>query len=124
MKGYWTCQRVTNGVKCKTRNPNRCQLCMRCRKRRAVRARPAHMSALDLSYEYYVAVNGGERCGICGRGPSPGRKLDRDHEHAGVGFPRGLLCHVCNRRLRGFVTLAWLAQAAAYLRRAEARRPS
>lgn len=121
-RGYWTCQRVTQAAKCGHKNPNRRRKCERCQKPRPVRQRPAHMSALDLPYSYYVEINGGEFCGICGRAPSPGRKLDRDHEHTSVGFPRGLLCHMCNRRLRGFVTLPWLARATAYLARAELRR--
>lgn len=76
------------------------------------------MAALKIPYERYVEINGGERCGICGREPS-GKRLDRDHEHKGDGKPRGLLCHMCNRRLRGFVTLEWLARATAYLKRSE-----
>jgi hypothetical protein len=81
------------------------------------------MSALALSYEYYVALNGGEHCGICGREPKPGgRRLDRDHSHEGVGVPRGLLCPRCNRLLHRFVTPEWLRAAMAYLERVETRR--
>lgn len=80
------------------------------------------MAALDLSYEAYIELNGGEHCGICGRVPEPGgRKLDRDHEHKGEGRPRGLLCWACNRQLRTWATIQWLLAAAAYLERVEAR---
>jgi hypothetical protein len=80
------------------------------------------MSALALSYEYYVALNGGERCGICGTEPKPGRRLHRDHEHVGVGRPRGLLCFRCTAALRPYMDLAWLRAAVAYLERVETRR--
>lgn len=103
-------------MKCRAVNPARKRLCETCGKPRPPRKRKAHMAALDLSYEHYIEINGGEHCGICGRGPN-GKRLDRDHEHSGDGRPRGLLCHVCNRRLRGFVTLEWLAAATAYLER-------
>lgn len=80
------------------------------------------MKALDLSYEEYIAINGGEHCGICGAPPVPGRKLDRDHEHVGDGVARGLLCKKCNRSLvktrYGLeMTPAWLRAAADYLER-------
>jgi len=89
-----------------------------CLKPRPPRKRPAHMSALDLSYEEYIKINGGvERCGICGRKPSPNRRLDRDHEHRGDGTPRGLLCVFCNRMLGPKVTPEWLRAAADYLDR-------
>ena len=60
----------------------------------------------------------GERCGICGKGPSATRRLDRDHDHK-TGQPRGLLDHRCNRALPSWATPEWLEAAAAYLRRAE-----
>jgi hypothetical protein len=81
------------------------------------------MAALDISYEDYIELNGGERCGICGRGRSPERRLQRDHDHRGEGLARGLLCFACNRWLRGFMTIEWMRAAIAYLERAEARRP-
>lgn len=59
------------------------------------------MAALDLPYEHYVEINGGERCGVCGKGPSEKRKLDRDHDHT-THQPRGLLCHRHNRGLKWF----------------------
>lgn len=121
MKGFWTCQRVTARVKCGTVNPNRFQLCQACGKRRPAKKRPEHMSALALPYEYYVALNGGEHCGVCGRGPSANRKLDRDHLHEGVGIPRGLLCHLCNRGLKLLGdNPAQLRAAADYLERTAA----
>ena len=115
----WTCRRVTAGVPCGRVNGSRKRKCGRCGKPRPARKRPAHMAALDLSYEHYVELNGGEHCGICGKPPSPGRRLDRDHEHSGAGRPRGLLCWSCNRQLRTWATVEWLRAAAAYLERIE-----
>jgi hypothetical protein len=117
MRGFWTCQRVTRGQKCGAHNPNRLRICPACGKRRPPRKRPLHMSALNVPYDYYIRINGGELCGICGKPPTPGRRLDRDHEHKGVGTPRGLLCWDCNKWLRGFMTPEWLRAAAAYLER-------
>jgi hypothetical protein len=114
---WWTCQRVTAGRKCGAVNPAIKQKCTECGKRRPPRKRPAHLAALDVSYEEYIEINGGEHCGICGALPKPGRKLDRDHDH-GTGRPRGLLCWTCNMllpRRRG--TPEWLRAAAAYLER-------
>lgn len=75
------------------------------------------MAALDLTYEDYIAINGGEHCGVCGCPPPPGRRLDRDHEHAGEGRPRGLLCRRDNRLLSRHLTADWLRDALAYLER-------
>lgn len=124
MRGFWTCQRSSGGVKCRASNPNRLQKCARCGKRRPDRKRPAHLSALNLPYEYFVEVNGGEHCGICGKVPEPGKKLHRDHEHVGVGFARGVLCFPCNLQLKHSSSVAWLRAAADYLERAEQRRPA
>jgi hypothetical protein len=121
-RGFWTCQRVSGGIKCGARNANRRRKCMTCGKPRPARKRPAHMSALALPYDYYIALNGGERCGICGAAPKPGKKLHRDHEHVGVGFARGALCFRCNAALRPYMTLEWLRAAVAYLERANTRR--
>jgi hypothetical protein len=85
MKGFWTCQRVSGGEKCGHRNPNRKQLCERCRKPRPPRRQPAHRKALELPYEAFVQANGGDWCGICGKEGSVTRKLDRDHDQA-FGF--------------------------------------
>jgi Recombination endonuclease VII len=113
---YWTCQRVVRGKKCAHKQPARYRNCRKCGKPRPVRKRPAHMAALDESYEHYIEINGGEHCGICGRSASPMRRLDRDHDH-NTGLPRGLLCFACNRQLRTWATIEWLLAAAAYLRR-------
>lgn len=121
MKGFWTCTRVENKLRCGFVNPNRKRRCGWCGKPRPARKRPAHMSALSLPYDYYIRINGGELCGICGRPPKPGRRLDRDHCHKGVGTPRGLLCTECNRWLREFMTVEWLRAAAAYLERVDSR---
>jgi hypothetical protein len=123
MNRVWTCQRQANGVKCRAVNPKRLQKCHVCGKRRPASKPPAHMSALKLPLAYYVEINGGERCGICGKSPKPGEKFHRDHEHKGVGFARGLLCFPCNSALRPYMTLEWLRAAVAYVERAEARRP-
>jgi hypothetical protein len=119
MKGYWTCSRQSKGKKCGWSNPNRKRTCLKCGKSRPARSKPAHMSALDLPYDKYVKLNGGEFCGICGKVPN-GRRLDRDHCHS-TGTPRGLLCWACNRQLRTWATAEWLEAAAAYLRRSEGR---
>jgi hypothetical protein len=82
------------------------------------------MAALDIPYETYVRINGGEHCAICLRRPSPGRRLDRDHDHR-TGQPRGLLCGGrmgCNRRLGRVDDVRWLASAAWYLESAAVRR--
>lgn len=119
MKGFWTCQRVDHGSKCRHLNPNRQSRCSRCGKRRPARKSPAHLSALKLPYEYYVQINGGEHCGVCGKRPGATRKLDKDHEHVGVGRPRGLLCWRHNKALEMFSDDPVLLRAAAdYLERA------
>lgn len=113
---YWTCQRQAKGIRCKHVNPARKRLCEKCSKPKPVRKRPAHMSALDLSYDEYIKINGGEFCGICGKEPE-GRRLDRDHDHK-TGKGRGLLCWQDNRQLKGFMTVEWLEAASEYLKRA------
>lgn len=81
------------------------------------------MACLDEhSYEWFVKEFG-ERCGICGKGPSGKRRLDRDHEHRDDGKPRGLLCSRCNRRL-GDLDVKWLWRAIDYLNRAARRTAS
>lgn len=109
----WTCQRQAGGSKCQHRNPSRKQLCEQCGKRKPKRKAPAHMAALDLTYEQYVEINGGEHCGICGTTTT---RLYRDHDHR-LGIPRGLLCFRDNAPLRPYMTLEWLRKAVAYLER-------
>jgi hypothetical protein len=117
----WTCQRQSAGRKCHAKNPSRKRLCATCGKARPARKKPAHLAALDLTYEQYINLNDGEHCGMCKRTrdqlPNPARKLDRDHEHRGDGRPRGLLCRECNRKLKHYMTLEWLRVAVAYLER-------
>jgi hypothetical protein len=110
----WRCK------SCLSMNAPRKRLCEACKTARPRRRRPAHLKALELPYEEYVVLNGGEVCGVCGRAPSASRRLDRDHWHSGpnAGKPRGLACARCNRALPSWVTVAWLEAAAAYLRRA------
>lgn len=75
------------------------------------------MAALDLTYEEYVALNGGEHCGICGTVKKVGgKRLHRDHDHR-TAKPRGILCFRCNAVLRPYMTLEWLRSAAEYLER-------
>lgn len=113
----WTCQRVSGGVKCRAKNPSRKRICWACGKSRPVKKRPAHMAALKLSYEHYVALNGGEACGICGGVQKPGgRRLHRDHCHR-TGRPRGILCFRCNKALPAWMDADWLRAAARYLDR-------
>lgn len=104
---------------CLTANPARNRRCGACKKALPKRRRPAHLKALDVPYETYVEINGGELCGVatCGRGPSAKRKLDRDHDHA-TGKPRGLLCSSHNRFLHSRVTPEELRACADYLERA------
>jgi hypothetical protein len=116
----WKCQRVAAGVKCGASNQGRARKCAACGKPRPARRKPAHMAALDLGYDGYLALNGGEHCGICKRTrdqlANPARRLDRDHDHL-TGRPRGLLCRECNRKLRSWLTREWLMAALAYLER-------
>jgi hypothetical protein len=109
MARFWTCP------KCRTRNARTRQRCDCGRKRPAPR-RPKHAEVLDRPYEWWVETFG-DKCGICGRGPSELRRLDRDHDHR-TGAPRGLLCHFCNRRLGNRRSSEWLRAAADYIDRA------
>lgn len=117
----WTCQRQADGVRCGHFNPSIKRNCQSCGKKRPARKRPAHLEALELDYEVFVAINGGELCKICGRKPSDGRRLDRDHDHR-TGKPRGLLCFKCNKTLQSWMTKTWLEKAAAYLLLAEGKK--
>lgn len=124
MRGFWTCQRRSGGVKCGTRNSNRARKCAGCAKPRSAASRskpPAHTAALKAPYEDFVRINGGEHCGICKKPRAetnhPEWKLQRDHDHH-TGKPRGLLCIPCNRNLTQKIdNPAWLRAAAAYLER-------
>lgn len=117
MVRYWTCQRVAGGLKCQAVNPAGVTYCHRCLKAKPKRKKPAHMKALDLTYEEYVFINGGEFCGICNAVAKPGgRRLHRDHDHR-TGKPRGLLCFRCNAALRLYMTAGWLRSAIRYLER-------
>lgn len=121
-RAYWTCSRVTAGVKCGAQNPRRARKCSTCGKTRPAKRKPAHMAALEQPYSAFLEANGGiERCGICGVEPGQ-RKLHRDHAHVDDGYPRGLLCFPCNLQLKHTSTEEWLRAAADYLERAEAHR--
>jgi hypothetical protein len=87
-------------------------------------SKPTHLRALELDYDAYIRLNGGEHCGICGNlRKEDGRRLHRDHWHKGplAGQPRGLLCHRCNRVIWPWVDRDWFLLAIAYFRRSEAR---
>lgn len=84
------------------------------RPRRAPRRKELGLSIAD--YDRLLLWQGGG-CAICGN-PPKSRRLDTDHDHK-TGQIRGLLCHVCNRRLRGAVTVEWLLLAIGYLRRVD-----
>lgn len=123
----WTCNRVEQSVQCGHVNARRYQKCQACGKKRppSIGRKSAHFEALEISYEAYIKLNGGEFCGICKRGPSADRRLDRDHEHykqsPGYGQPRGLLCPNCNRKLWPGIDSKWAAALLEYLLKAEAR---
>jgi hypothetical protein len=119
----WSCTRTAKGVKCNTLNKAGTRKCSVCGKPRPAKRAPKHMAALNETYEHYIEINGGEHCGICGRGPELTRKLDRDHSHdaMSLGTPRGLLCRGCNMRLSYQLTEEWLEAALAYVRRARER---
>lgn len=115
MARYWTCYRQKDGRKCLARNPRVKQKCEQCGGSRPAPRKAKHMVALEAPYEYYVELNGGDRCAICLRERQPSdRRLDRDHCHK-TGQPRGLLCHRCNRALPHWMTAPWLRAAADYL---------
>lgn len=117
-KGFWTCQRQHNGVKCGSLNPNRKQKCMVCGGAKPAKSKPKHMQVLTtMTYEDFVEITGSETCGICGAAPKA-KRLHRDHDHR-TGRPRGLLCFRCNSGLRDYMTLAWMRAAVAYLERSE-----
>jgi hypothetical protein len=116
---YWTCQRQKAGQKCGTRNLARKRLCGGCGKAKPAKKRPAHMTALDLTYEAYVELNGSEACGICGAvQKAGGKRLHRDHDHR-TGAARGILCFRCNAALRPYMDAHWLRLATYYLERTE-----
>lgn len=126
MASSWTCQRVSQGVACKTRNAGRLQKCRTCGKRKPARRLSPHDQLLaELDYAAFIALNGGEFCGICGTPPVGGETLHRDASHGQDAIPRGLLHGNCNRALNAprqfgiVVTPEWLRAAADYLERAE-----
>jgi hypothetical protein len=116
MATTWRCRA------CLSVNEGRKRRCGACGNARPKRRRPSHLRALDIPYEEYVLLNGGERCGVetCARTSTARRRLDRDHDHR-TGAPRGLLCPVHNRMLTTRVTPDELRALAAYLERHEAR---
>jgi hypothetical protein len=114
----WKCIRVSKGVVCGAKNPSRVRKCQVCRKWRPKKHVPSHKSVLKIPYAEWVE-RFGEVCGICGREPSPHRRLDRDHLHEGDGTARGLLCVRCNRSLRHHMNEEWLEKALEYIRKVQ-----
>ena len=67
-------------------------------------------------YEYLLEFqDSGGCCAICGKPPREGgRRLAIDSDHKTESL-RGLLCGNCNRRLKFYLTVEWLRDAANYL---------
>ena len=115
MSRAWTCR------KCGTRHPSRVKQRCECGGKRPTARRPSHLRALDIPYEDYVALNGGENCGACGKPPASNRRNDRDHDHV-TGEPRGILCVRHNKMLDSRTSAPELRSLADYLDRYEQRR--
>ncbi len=110
---HWTCR------KCGHKTLLRKRKCASCGKLKPKKRVPAHKKVLlELTYEDFIELNGGEFCWIHNRMglPDPPRttRLHRDHNHK-TGQARGLLCYHCNRWLPDWVTPAQLRAAADYL---------
>ena len=75
--------------------------------------RAVQLGVTDDEYLGMLEEQGGV-CAICGAPPKT-RRLHVDHDHR-TGAVRGLLCFRCNRALAGYVTVAWMLKAVAYLR--------
>lgn len=115
---YWTCK------KCRYRNPSIKRKCLDCGTLKAKRKVSRKQKPVD-DYAHYVQVarvlHGveDERCCVCGKPPSPGRRHDRDHDHR-TGDPRGLACPLDNMLMKYWQLDAAKAQLIAdYLKRAE-----
>lgn len=121
---YWSCRKCGYRQERRT-NSRRCLNCGEIT-RRETRA-PAHAWSLNLSKDAFGEMNrrlhgvDQDVCAIC---HAEGRALQRDHAHQDGGYPRGLLCWYCNKRLgeveRGNDAKAWLESALRYVRVAEA----
>lgn len=118
-KGYWTCRRQKQGVKCGWLNTGRKRKCESCGGERWKKSKPKHMAVLaTMTYDDFVELSGGsEVCGICAT-PPKAKRLARDHDHR-TGKARGLLCFQCNSALRDYMTLDWMRRAVRYLERTE-----
>ena len=124
---YWSCP-------CGTRNQRIKQKCENCRRARPKRRVPSHARTLrDDPYTVYEQVNAdihsvaqsgewtSDFCGVCGKPPTTGRHMDRDHDHI-TGRPRGLACpgnQGCNALMPRQLTLERARLIVAYLERVE-----
>lgn len=89
MARSWVCYRQIDKRRCLARNPRVKQKCEVCGGPRPKPRKAKHLVALEMPYEHYIELNGGERCGVCLRPRSEAdrRRLDRDHDHR-TGRPR------------------------------------
>ncbi len=124
MRRYWTCR------KCHYRQERRTnsRKCLNCGEQtRRETNRPAHEWPLEKGKDAFQRLNviahgvGPNVCAIC---HAEGRALQRDHAHHDGGFPRGMLCGMCNKRLgeveHGNDAAQWLKSALAYVLAADA----
>lgn len=65
-------------------------------------------------YDEILKSQGGH-CALCPRTPKQTRKLDMDHFHGEPMRLRGLLCSVCNRNVKDWMTPEWALNLAKYL---------
>ena len=66
-------------------------------------------------YDKILEWQGGG-CALCGKAPSPKRKLDLDHDHQRMVI-RGLLCWSCNKAVPDGKDKDWILRCAEYIGR-------
>lgn len=69
---------------------------------------------LILKFQGGVCAICEERLTKTGKNKGKPKPLNTDHDHK-TGLTRGILCTGCNRRLREFMTLAWIKKVYRYL---------